>query len=176
MNENRRAVCQALRFPRVLILLVLVLTSLGVANRAAGQGRTDMPLEFKMIGKFYDPGKDKNAGGVNAFTVNVLKRTWILDIESSHTLRGSALGSTVLKEVYPPIMTFIGPEAITDQLTNPGILGKTYTLTGQLYIGKRIFQVNSLEGPQKESEGDAEAASEPDVEAKEDCTSASGAP
>jgi hypothetical protein len=176
MNENRLTVCQSLRFPRVLILLVLVLTSLGTAKRTTAQGRMDMPLQFKMIGKFYDPEKDKNAGGVNAFTVNVLKKTWIFDIESSHTLQGSALGSSVLKQIYPPIMTFIGPEAITDQLTNPEILGKTCTLTGQLYIGKRVFQVNTLEGPPEESAGDAEATSEPDAEAKADSTLASGAP
>ena len=176
MNENRLTVCQSVWFPRISILLILVLTSLGTANRAAAQGRTDMPLQFKMIGKFYDPEKDKNAGGVNAFTVNVLKKTWIFDIESSHTLQGGALGSSVLKQIYPPIMTFIGPEPITDQLTNPEILGKTYILTGQLYIGKRIFQVNTLEGPPEEGEGDAEAASEPDAEEKDDSTSASGAP
>ena len=171
MNENRLTVCQSVWFLRTLIALILVLTALGTANRAVAQGRTDMPLQFKMIGKFYDPAKDKDAGGVNAFTVNILKKTWIWDIESSHTLQGGALGSTVLKQIYPPIMTFMGPKEITDQLTNPEIEGKTYTLTGQLYIGKRMFRVNKLEGPPEESEGDAEAASEPDAGAKDDSAS-----
>ena len=160
MNENRLTACQFVWFPRILILFVVVLTSLGTANRAAAQAGTDMPLQFKMIGKFYDPEKDKNAGGVNAFTVNVLKKTWIFDIESSHTLQGGALGSSVLKKIYPPIMTFMGPKELTDQLINPEIEGKTYTLTGQLYIGKRLFRVNAIEGPPGEREGDAEAASD----------------
>ena len=175
MNSYRRTACQFAWFQRILILFALGIAALGSARVVVAQG-PDMPLQFKMIGKFYDPEKDKNAGGVNAFTVNVLKKTWIFDIESSHTLQGGALGSSVLKQIYPPIMTFIGPEPITDQLTNPEILGKTYTLTGQLYIGKRIFQVNTLEGPPEEGEGDAEAASEPDAEEKDDSTSASGAP
>lgn len=168
MNENRLTVCQSVWFPRILITLILVLTALGTANRAVAQGGADMPLQFKMIGKFHDPDKDKNAGGVNAFTVNVLKKTWIFDIESSHTLEGGALGSSVLKQIYPPIMTFMGPKELTDQLTNPEIEGKTYTLTGQLYIGKRLFRVNTIEGPPEESEGDAEAASEPEAGATKD--------
>ena len=155
MNDNRLTVCQSAWFPRILILLVLVLTALGTTNRAVAQGGADMPLQFKMIGKFYDPEKDENAGGVNAFTVNVLKKTWIFDIESSHTLQGGALGSTVLKKIYPPIMTFMGPKELTDQLTNPEIEGKTYTLTGQLYIGKRLFRVITVEGPPEETDADA---------------------
>ena len=159
MNENGRNVCRSVWFQMTLTTLILVLTALGTTNKALAQAGPDMPLQFKMIGQFYDPEKDKNAGGVNAFTVNVLKKTWIFDIESSHTLQGGALGSTVLKQIYPPIMTFMGPKELTDQLTNPEIEGKTYTLTGQLYIGKRLFRVNTLEGPPEES--DAGAKSDP---------------
>jgi hypothetical protein len=171
MNENRLAVCQSVWLPRVLITLIPVLTVLGTANRVVAQGGADMPLQFKMIGKFHDPDKEENAGGVNAFTVNVLKKTWIFDIESSYTLEGGALGSSVLKQIYPPIMTFMGPKELTDQLTNPEIEGKTYTLTGQLYMGKRLFRVNTIEGPPEESEGDAETASEPDAVAKDESAS-----
>jgi hypothetical protein len=160
MNENRLIVCHSVWFPWILILFVLLLTSLGTVNRAAAQARTDMPLQFKMIGKFYDPERDRNAGGVNAFTVNVLKKSWTFDIESSQTLQGSALGSTVLKRIYPPIMTFLGPEAITDQLTDPEIEGKTCTLTGQLYIGKRLFLVNTVEAPPEESDADTKSESD----------------
>ena len=166
MNENRLPVCQSLWFSKSLILLVLVLIALGTANRAVAQGGADMPLQFKMIGKFYDPEKDKNAGGVNAFTVNVLKKTWIWDIESSHTLQGGALGSTVLKQIYPPIMTFMGPKELTDQLIDPAAEGKTYTLTGQLYIKKRMFRLNTVEAPPEENDADA----------KSDSDSVSGAP
>ena len=166
MNHSRRTVCQSVWIPMILITLILVVSALGASNRAVAQGGGDMPLQFKMIGKFYDPEKDKDAGGVNAFTVDVLKKTWIFDIESSHTLQGGMLGSTVLKKIYPPIMTFMGPEELTDQLTNPEIEGKTYILTGQLYIGKRLFRVNTVEGPPEES----------DVDAKNDSASASDAP
>ena len=169
MIENRLTVCHSVWFRMILLLSVLGVAALGSVNSAVAQG-PDMPLQFKMIGKFYDPEKDKNAGGVNAFTVNVLKKTWIWDIESSHTLQGSALGSTVLKQIYPPIMTFMGPQEITDQLIDPAAEGKTFTLTGQLYIKKRMFRINTLEGPPDESEGDAETVSEPDAGAKDDST------
>ncbi len=152
MKVNRRTVRRSVWFPRILIALVLVLTALGTASRSVAQSPPAMPLQFKIIGQFYDPEKDKNAGGVNAFTVNVLKKTWILDIESSHTLEGTALGSSILKKIYPPIMTFMGPKELTDQLTNPEIEGKTYTMTGQLYVGKRMFRLTQVQGPEEESE------------------------
>lgn len=161
MNENRPTVWQSLWFSRIPILLVLVLTAVGTANQALAQAGAVTPFQFKMIGKFYDPEKDKNAGGVNAFTVNILKKTWIWDIESSHTLQGSALGSTVLKQIYPPIMTFMGPKELTDRLIDPAVEGKIYTLTGELYIKKRMFLLNTVEGPPEESHADAKSDSDP---------------
>ena len=157
MKENRRGVCQSERFPRILIVLALILTALGTASRCVAQAPSDTPLKFKIIGRFYDPEKDKTAGGVNAFTVNILKKTWILDIEDSHTLEGSALGSSVLKKIYPPIMSFVGPKELTDQLTNPAIVGKTCTLTGQLYVGRRLFRLTQVQGPEEQGEAGADA-------------------
>jgi hypothetical protein len=92
--------------------------------------------------------------------VNILKKTWIWDIDSSHTLQGSALGSSVLKQIYPPIMTFMGPEEITNQLIDPAIEGKTLTLTGQLYLKKRMFRIITMEGPSEEGEGEGEGEAE----------------
>ncbi len=139
-----------------LLFLTLVISVLALTGRSIAQTSADMPLQFKFIGKFYDPEIDENAGGVNRFTVNVLKKTWILDIESSHTLEGTALGSSILKQIYPPIMTFVGAKPITDQLTDPAIAGKTYTLTGQLYVNKRMYRVSNLEGPAEEEASEAD--------------------
>ena len=157
MNTQRTAVHPSVWFLGALITLILLLTALGLASRSVAQPPSDMPLQFKIIGKFYDPEKDKNAGGVNSFAVNVFKKKWILDIESSHTLQGSALGSSVLKQIYPPIMSIVGTKEITSQLADPAIEGETFTLTGLLYVGKRMFRVNTLEGPPEEEEGKEEA-------------------
>jgi len=164
MNENRRTIRPSVWFPTILIALVLGLDLFASVKSAVAQ---DMPLQFKMTGQFLEPNKEEKPGGVNAFTVNVLNKTWIWDIESSHTLQGSMLGSTVLKQIYPPIMTFIGQKEITEALIDPWIAGRTYTLTGQLYVKKRMFRINTLEGPPQEAEGqgegDAEAAPEPEA-------------
>jgi len=169
MNESRRRAAAARRsacLPGALPLIALASTLalsvvtlvLGPAGRSAAQG-PDMPLQFKIVGEFHDPQQDKDAGGVNAFTVNILKKTWILDIDNSYTQQGGVLGSTVLKQIYPPIMTFTGPKELTDQLTDPAIAGKTYTLTGQLYIKQRLFRLNTVEGPKEEKEAETESGS-----------------
>lgn len=158
MKENLRSIRQTLWLFRVLGLLVPVIAALAVADRSLAQG-PEMPLQFKMVGAFHDPEQDPEVGGVNAFTVNIEKKTWIFDIDSSHTLQGSALGSSVLRQIYPPIMTFMGPKEITDPLTSPEIAGKTYTLTGQLYIKKRIFRLTDVQGPGEEGEEVADSES-----------------
>ena len=65
-----------------------------------------------------------------------------------------------VKKIYPPIMTFVGPKELTGQLTNPEITGKSYTLTGQLYIKKRLFRLAQVQGPEEKelTEPEAEAA------------------
>ena len=156
MNKKQGSLCIA---PWILAPL-LALTLLAMASTAFGQSRTDMPLQFQMKGEFYDPQKDPNAGGVNRFEVNVGDKKWILDIERADTLQGGALGSSVLKQMYPPIMTFMGPKELTDQLTNPENLGKSYTMKGQLYVSKRMFRLTELVNNEEKAE--AEAAAEGD--------------
>ena len=95
MNKSRLAVCHSVWFPKIPVLLIMVVIALATANRVVAQGGADIPLQFKMIGKFFDPEKDKSAGGVNAFTVNVQKKTWIFDIESSHII-----GLILLSQVF----------------------------------------------------------------------------
>lgn len=129
---------------RTLVVTLFVLTVLGTAGPATAQMGPEIPLQFKIIGKFYAPGQEKETG-VHAFEVNILKKTRILDVVSSHTLEGSMLGSSVLNQMYPPIMTFMGPESLLAPLINPDNEGKTYVLTGQLYVKRRLFQVQEVQ-------------------------------
>ena len=153
----------SLTFTVGLSIALAITIVLGAAGRSAAQG-PNMPLRFKMVAEFHDPHKDQDAGGVNAFTVNILRKTWIVDIHESYMQQGGVLGTTVLQQIYPPILTFTGPKKITDQLTDPAVEGKTYTLTGQLYIKQRVFQINTVEGPKGEEGAEAESA--PDAESK----------
>jgi hypothetical protein len=157
MNENHRTVFRSVQFPALLILLVLGLTLSGSVKSAFAQ---DMPIQFRMTGQFLEPSKDKKPGGVHAYTVNVLKKTWIFDIDRADVLQGSMLGTTVLRQIYPPIMTFIGNKEITEALSDPWIVGRTYTLTGQLYVNKRLFRINTKEAHPEEGEGEAPPAAE----------------
>jgi len=153
MDENREYLCIG---PSILAPLLAV-TLLAMASTAFGQGLAAMPLQFKMKGEFYDPQKDPNAGGVNRFEVNVEDKKWILNIERADTLQGAVLGSSVLKRIYPPILTFVGPKELIEQLRKPEILGKSYTLTGQLYIKKRMFTLTEVVNNEEEAEEEAGA-------------------
>ena len=143
MNLNRSTARGHVPFSMILAVIALGVL-LGSVKSVIAQ---DMPIQFKMTGQFLEPNKEKKPGGVNAFTVNVLKKTGVVDIDRADTLQGSMLGTTVLKQIYPPIMTFVGRKELTEPLIDPWIAGKTYTLTGQLYVQKRIFRLNTVEGP-----------------------------
>lgn len=153
MNKKKGSLCIA---PSILAPL-LALALLAMASTSFGQPGPDFPLQFKMKGEFYDPQKDPNAGGVNRFEVNVEDKKWILDIERADTLQGAALGSSVLKQIYPPILTFVGPKELIEQLTKPEILGKSYTLTGQLYVKKRMFTLTEVVNNEEKAETEAAA-------------------
>jgi hypothetical protein len=131
-------------------------------------GQADMPLQFQMKGEFYDPKEDPNAGGVNRFEVNVGNKQWILDIERADTLQGSMLGSSVLKQIYPPIMTFVGRKELTDPLSNPENLGRSYTMIGQLYVKKRMFRLSQVVDNEAKAEEEAAMESEAGDEPKEE--------
>ena len=154
MNVIRRTARRSAPSSMIMALLVPTLALFMVVTNVMAQ---DMPIQFKMTGQFLEPSKEEKVGGVNAFTVNVLKKTWVWDIDRADTLQGTALGSSVLKQIYPPIMTFVGRKELTEPLIDPWIAGKTYTLTGQLYVKKRIFRLNVVEGPMEEGEAAAEA-------------------
>ena len=147
-------------FSSVALVPLLLLTSLVLVDSSDAQMATDMPIQFKIRGEFYNPQENPDAGGVNRFTVHAEGRDWILDVERADTLEGSMLGSSVLKKIYPPIMTFAGPPEIMAQLKNPEIQGKSYTMTGQLYVRKRLFRLTSMVG--NEEQGEAGTGSEGD--------------
>jgi len=105
---------------QAVVIAVLTIVGWVFAGKSLAQAPlADMPLQFRFIGEFYDPDKDDEKGGVNAFTVTVGRKKWILDVEKAQTMTGSALGSSVLKAIYPPILTFVGPEDLVKQLNDP---------------------------------------------------------
>ena len=58
---------------------------------------------------------------------------------------------------YPPILTIVGPKELVEQLTKPEILGKSYTITGQLYVRKRMFTLTEVVDNEEKAEEEAEA-------------------
>jgi len=154
MKGSHGSVRHRLGYSGTTIVGILVLVTLAAPGASIAQRAPDIPMQFKIRGEFYDPQRDREKGGVNSFTANVESRQWILDIERADTLQGSMLGSSVLKRIYPPILTFVGPKELTEQLANPDILGKSYTMTGQLYVKKRMFKLDSLESNEEEGAGE----------------------
>jgi hypothetical protein len=162
MKQKAGLVPDGVRAFGIIAVIILIWTALGTAGDSFAQPiGSDQPLHFRFVGKFYDPDKDPDAGGVNAYTVSVEDKKWILDIERADALFGAAQGLSVIKKIYPPLMTFVGQKELVEKLKNPEIEGKPYTLEGYLYIKTRAFRLSKVQGPEeeRESESDAKAGS-----------------
>ncbi|MEW6443726.1 MAG: hypothetical protein AB1640_22520 [bacterium] len=142
----------------VLRALVFVFVSLAAPGASIAQMRPDIPIQFKIKGEFYDPEQNPEKGGVNALTANVEGKKWILDIERADALKGGVPGSTVINKIYPPTLTFVGPKELTSQLTGPDTAGKSFTMTGQLYLKTRMFRLESVESSEEGGEGEPASA------------------
>ena len=168
MKENQGSIHDRMAMFGIITVLILTLTSLGTAGKSFAQPMaSDQPLHFRLVGEFYDPEKDPNAGGVNAYTVSVEERKWIFDIERADALFGAAQGLSVIKKIYPPLMTFVGKKELVDKLKDPEIEGKSYTLEGYLYMKTRTLMLNKVQGPEEAAESDAKGESASDPPASE---------
>jgi len=114
----------------------------------------DMPLQFRMTGKFYDPEKDKDAGGMHAFKVMVDEKKWIFDVEKADALVGAAQGLTMLEHIVPAMLNFVGSKEFLDPLKKPEIAGKSYTLNGYLYAGSKTFRLTDVKNNDAKNDAD----------------------
>jgi len=161
MQHYRGSIPGGLRDFGAFAVLILVVAGPGTAGKSFAQPMApDQPLHFRLVGAFYDPEKDPNAGGVNAYTVSVEEKNWIFDIERADALFGATQGLSVIKKIYPPFMTFVGPKELVQKLKSPEIEGKPYTLEGYLYMKTRILRLSKVQGPEGESESESDAKAE----------------
>jgi|GEM_PF-2283819 len=168
MKQNQGSIRNGVGAFGTIAVLILILNGLGTAGKSFAQPMSpDQPLHFRFVGDFYDPEKDPNAGGVNAYTISVEEKKWRFDIERADALFGAAQGLSIIKKIYPPLMTFVGGKELVEKLKNPEIEGKSCTLEGYLYIKTRTFRLSKVQGLEeaRESESDTkgESVSDPPV-------------
>jgi len=150
MKEDQCFVGRPVGYIGNIVICILVLVTLATPGTSIAQ-RVNVPIQFKITGKFYEPEQKPERGSANSFTAKVENKQWRLDIERADPLRAGMLGSAILDTIFPPMLTFVGPKELTGQLTNPEIAGKSYTMTGQLYVQTRSFRLTSVKSNEKEA-------------------------
>jgi hypothetical protein len=98
----------------------------------------------QFVGTFYPPEQKENAAYMNTFTVRVKNKELLFSIKSAKELDGNKTDSEIFKNIWPPILTFQGPDNLIASLLNPDIAGKEFAVQGALYVSDRILQVNSI--------------------------------
>jgi hypothetical protein len=87
---------------------------------------------------------------MQALTVFIKKKKWILRLTKVETLAGRNRGWAIIQDLFPPQVRFTGPENLIQRLQNPESEGKLLIIEGRLYIGdRRLFVTAVEETPEK---------------------------
>lgn len=131
------------RFVSIASLAAVLCLLPGFDQVEADMGGIKIQL-VQFVGTFYPPEQKENAAHMNTFTIRVKNKELLFSIKSAKELDGNKTDSEILKNIWPPILTFQGPDNLIDSLLNPDIAGKKFTVQGALYVSERILHVNSI--------------------------------
>lgn len=106
-------------------------------------GGAGIPL-VEFVGTFYPPEQKEKVWRMNTITVNVKNKKWLFSIKKAVHLNGDMNDIELLDNIWPPILTFRGPDNLIDPLMKPDIAGKRFPIQGILYFSHGTLQVNSV--------------------------------
>jgi hypothetical protein len=100
----------------------------------------------RIIGSLVSP--EEKRGGLRTLTTHVKDKTWQLRIKEIKTLTGLSNGWSLLNDLFPPKLHFIGPEDLLTPLRQEEIAGKLLILEGRLYVGDHQLYVTAVTLPE----------------------------
>ena len=127
-----------------LILLVSVFWSTAaLAQTIPLLPRIEPPPLVRFTGALL-PLEEAGHRGLYALTILIKEKKWILRLAKVETLTGTNRGWTILQDLFPPQVRFIGPEDLIQLLQKPESAGKLLTIEGRLYTGDRRFFIMAV--------------------------------
>lgn len=115
------------------------------AQVGAGLPRFRQPPEVRIVGTFAAL-EDKPRGNHKTLTVHVKGKTWQLRLREIKSLTNTTkTGWSLLNDLFPPKLHFIGADDLLTPLTENAIVGKTVEIQGRLYVGDHQLFVSSVQ-------------------------------
>ena len=127
-----------------LLYLYLCLSSPAFAQIGSGLPRFRQPPEVRIVGTFATL-EDKQRSKQKTLTVHVKGKTWKLRIREIKSLTNTTkTGWSLLNDLFPPKLHFIGADDLLTPLTENAIVGKTLELQGRLYVGDQQLLISAV--------------------------------
>jgi hypothetical protein len=137
----------------IIVLFGLILVTF---VRVPAWSRGIAPPNVRFTGTFYPPDTKDVKGGIETLKVLIGKRDekkeWVFNIYKAENLsNASQTGLSILKNIFPRILTLRGPEEVLAKLEKPEIAGKTIKISGLLYRKERFMMVDTVEVSNEET-------------------------
>jgi len=102
------------------------------------------PLVVTMSGTL-QPFNEQDSHDLNTLTVTIDgKQQWLFNVNRVDTVTDAQPGVMLLNQLFPPELSIEGSTSNMALLADPGVVGKTVTLQGFLYIADRNFYVGDV--------------------------------
>jgi hypothetical protein len=109
------------------------------------------PPLVRLTGALF-PVQDKGElTGLYNLPIFIGAQTWIFHVEKAQSLTGSIQGSSLLNELFPMRLRFVGSKDVLRQIAAQAGPARTLTLTGRLYVSHNWLLVSSVEEAGDES-------------------------
>jgi len=139
-----------------LVIIILFGLILVAFVRVPAWSQLIGPPTIRFTGTFYPPDTKDVRGGIETLKVLIGKRDekkeWVFNIYKAENLsNASQTGLSILKNIFPRILTLRGPEEVLAKLEKPEIAGKTIKISGLLYRKERFMMVDTVEVSNEET-------------------------
>jgi hypothetical protein len=122
----------------------LCFSSFASAQVGPGPLRFRQPPQVRIVGTLV-PLEERKHGQFQTLTVHVRGKSWKLRIREITTLTASTRsGRSLLKDLFPPKLHFIGAEELLFPLQQDTIVGKQLELEGRLYVGDQQLLISHV--------------------------------
>jgi len=157
--EKRYTVGRRMGLIGLLCFCLAICTAFAPAGASAHWGPwmfspPEPPPLVRLTGALF-PVQDKGElTGLYNFPIFIGAQTWIFHVEKAQSLTGSILGSSLLNDLFPMRLRFVGPKGLLEQIEAEAGPARTLTLTGRLYVSYNWLLVTSVQ----EAGGETEAS------------------
>jgi hypothetical protein len=141
----------------LLCILVAALTTLDASTASGGMGPwmfspPEPPPLVRLTGVLFPLQEKAEHTGLYTFPIFIGAQERIFRVEEARSLTGSLLGTSLLNDLFPMRLRFVGRTEVLLQVEEMAASGRTVIVTGRLYVANNWLLVDSVETSDRDTD------------------------